>query len=295
MELKTNEEHLVMLSVQCEIGAPKMIFPYDVSHNGKVSTRMGMGGICYNIKVGSPALGWIGEHIEPGISAVFKQAERKREEWLGLHIPTCIGNEARVVSGDGKGAKGIITGLHTAVLIDFASEDMEKLAIGDKILIKSYGLGLELIEFPRLKCMNLVPSLLGKVIDRLTRGSKPNIKIRAEIPPELMGSGLGITSPLYVDYDIMTSDKKVLESLGITNMRIGDIVAIYDHFALYGPCYKKGAITIGVVIHGDSVIAGHGPGVLPIFTSEDKEEVELEVSPDANIGCYLKCGIYRKT
>jgi hypothetical protein len=33
-----------------------------------------------------------------------------------------------------------------------------------------------------------------------------------------------------------------------------------------GPLYRAGRITIGVIVHGDSTVSGHGPGVTPLLT-----------------------------
>src|SRR3989338_10056285 len=52
---------------------------------------------------------------------------------------------------------------------------------------------------------------------------------------------------------------------GITyNVKIGDSVFGWEG---YGWSYKKGAVSIAVVVHGDSHLAGHGPGVQTVMTS----------------------------
>ncbi len=290
--LKTNKDKLVEIAVQGEISHPTMWYLYEVSHQGRVEDRVtGCGGICYNVKIGDDALGWVADHLEPGVTVVYSQKEEKREETLGLHVSVCVGNKAIVISGDAKGEHGVVTGLHTGVLIDFAQDVLEKLCIGDKILIKAYGTGLKLLDFPEIKCMNITPDLLEKICN--FDGNTLNIKVRKSVPSNLMGSGIGVISSSYVDYDIMTSDEKLLQKYGLKDLKLGDIVLIEDHFCGYGPAYRKGTLTVGVVVHGDSLYSGHGPGVLPFLTSEKKGEIKITFDDKANIGYYLGCGKFR--
>jgi len=115
------------------------------------------GGITYNVRVGDLAVGWAADQVEPGVSVKHKESEDANR---ALNILACVGNEAIVVSGDAKGDRGVVTGKHGGiehVLIDFPPETLEKLLIGDKILIKAFGLGLELVDYPEIKVMNIDP------------------------------------------------------------------------------------------------------------------------------------------
>ena len=68
--------------------------------------------------------------------------------------------------------------------------------------------------------------------------------------------------------------------------------AIIDHDSTVGWSYRKGAVSIGVIIHGDSMYSGHGPGCQTIMTSA-AGRIAPKVTAGANIGRYLKLGIYR--
>ena len=48
----------------------------------------------------------------------------------------------------------------------------------------------------------------------------------------------------------------------------GDFVALLDHDNRYGRAYRKGAISIGIIVHSDCLLAGHGPGVTTLMTCE---------------------------
>lgn len=76
---------------------------------------------------------------------------------------SCVGNRATVVTGDAKGGQGTVIGKHGGiehVLIDFPSELMEQLIIGDRVLVKSFGVGLKLLDCPNIKLLNMDPALL---------------------------------------------------------------------------------------------------------------------------------------
>ena len=146
--IRTNIDKLVKISVMGEVSSPVFArSTYRISADGKPVVLPGVGGITYNIRVGDLATGWMADHVEPGVSIKNKEKTDRFPSGanMALNVLACVGNEAKVVSGDAKGAKGVVTGKHGGiehVLVDFSPEVMEKLLIGDKILIKAYGVGL---------------------------------------------------------------------------------------------------------------------------------------------------------
>ncbi len=124
------------------------------------------------------------------------------------------------------------------------------------------------------------------------RGGKLEVPVAGIVPGMLMGSGLGQANTSSGDYDIQTSDPKTLAEHGLDALRLGDVIAIVDHDSSYGWCYRRGAATIGIVIHGDSRLSGHGPGVTTVLTSSTGHIVP-RVSKGANVGKYLKLGRFR--
>ena len=110
--------------------------------------------------------------------------------------------------------------------------------------------------------------------------------VAAVIPAYLMGSGLGAMEVFGSDYDIMTRDPEAYEKFHLGKLRFGDLVYIQDHQCFHGPDYLRGSGTVGVIIHGDSHLAGHGPGVTPIMTCRESILVP-EVCDTANIAFYL--------
>lgn len=293
--LKTNEKQLIMMSVQGRISNPGGPRAHSVDAQGKPFLLPGIGGIVYNVKVGDLAFGWEADHIEPGVSTILDEKDRYDRPNAGYNFYACIGNQAIIKTGDAKDRTGIVTGHHGGaehVIIDFPDDVLNKLSLDDKILIKGYGQGLKLLDFPEIAIYNLDPGLLKKM-GIIKKGNKLQAPVTAEIPAELMGSGTGSLMMGAGDYDIMTTDRNFIRKHGLDKIRLGDIVALLDHDNLYGRSFRKGAITIGVVIHGDCRYAGHGPGVSTLLTSA-KPLIEPIIKLDANIAKILKNGRFRK-
>lgn len=109
-----------------------------------------------------------------------------------------------------------------------------------------------------------------------------------------MGSGMGAPHVAKGDYDIMTSDPETVKEYKLDKIRFGDFVALMDHDNRYGRAYRQGAVTIGVVVHSDCLIAGHGPGVTTIMTC-GTSLIEPVIDPRANIADLLEIGAAAKT
>lgn len=279
--LPINRDRLVMLSVQGEVSHPDVWSrSYDVGFDGRPRLLPGTGGIAYNVRVGDPAFGWAGDHVEPGVSVKAKEKEAN----LGLNTFACIGNRAVVVSGDAKGQEGVVTGKHGGiehVLVAFPPDVLDKLTVGDKVLIRAYGQGMEIAGFPGVAVMNASPDLL-EGMGVAVRGDKLVVPVVAEVPAALMGSGIGTLTSARGDYDITTQDRALIQETGLDGLRLGDLVAIKDRASHWGRQYRRGAVEIGVVIHTDSFVAGHGPGVTTILSCLEGEITPV-LDPEANI------------
>jgi hypothetical protein len=200
-----------------------------------------------------------------------------------------VGNEAIVVNGDGKGARGVVTGKHGGiehVLIDFPSGILDKLVLGDKILVKAFGTGLKLVDFPEIKVFNMDPALLT-AWDPQPKENKLLVPVTHVVPAAVMGSGLGANQVNSGDYDIQMFDKAVVDQYKLETLRLGDLVAIVDADHSFGRIYRQGAVSVGVVIHSNCVTAGHGPGVTTLMTSSDGKIVPL-INREANVASLLK-------
>ncbi|TET19772.1 MAG: DUF4438 domain-containing protein [Candidatus Cloacimonadota bacterium] len=296
--IKTNKEKVVMISVQGKVANPmKRGGQHMVDSEGVPFLLPGTGGITYNVKVGDRAFGWAGDHVEPGVSTILNEEKRYDPPTRGYNFYACIGNEAVIVTGDAKGKKGVVTGHHGGiehVLIDFPDDALKKMTLDDKILIKGYGQGFRLLGYPDIYVYNLDPRLFFKM--GITENKKKGVirvPVACIIPGMLMGSGVGSTSLGTGDYDIMTTDKGLIKKLGLEKLRFGDFVAIKDHDNIFGRSYRKGAITIGIVIHSDCKLAGHGPGVTTLLAASTPL-IEPVIKRTANLADILKVGRRRR-
>jgi hypothetical protein len=289
--LKTNVEKLIKISVMGEIASPTIRSVYNVSATGKPLVLPGVGGITYNLRVGDPACGWEADHVEPCVSVENKENDARSGQAANtaFNVLSCVGNQAIVATGDGKGAKGVVTGKHGGiehVLIDFPSEVLENLLLGDRILVKAYGLGLKLLDFPDIKVLNMDPGLL-EAWNPKPNGAKLEVPVTHIVPAAIMGSGLGANQVNSGDYDIQLFDEVVVEQYGLESLRLGDLVAIIDADHSFGRIYRQGAVSVGVVVHTNCVTAGHGPGVTTLITSSDGKIVP-QIDKNANVASLLK-------
>ena len=289
--LNTNAAKLIKISVMGEIASPIIRSVYNVSATGQPLVLPGVGGITYNLRVGDQACSWEADHVEPGVSAENKENDARSGQAANtaFNVLSCVGNEATVVSGDGKRAKGVVTGKHGGiehVLIDFPPTILEKLALGDRILVKAFGTGLRMVDFPKIKVFNMDPALLEKWNPQ-AKGDKLEVPVTHIVPAAIMGSGLGANQVNSGDYDIQLFDKTVVDQYGLESLRLGDLVAIIDADHSFGRIYRQGAVSVGVVIHTNCVTAGHGPGVTTLMTSPEGKIVPL-LKKEANIASLLK-------
>jgi len=285
MVLETNKGRLPVVSVMGEVSHPLQRQPYRIGHDGVPRVVAGAGGITYNLRVGDPALGWAGDHVEPGVSTKNTDALCN----AAYNTLSCVGNVAYIVSGEAKGDKGYVTGTHGGiehVLIDFEPDILDRLAIGDKVQVRACGQGLALQAYPTVRIMNLDPNLLERMNIREDGAGGLEVGVTAVIPAELMGAGIGVGVPEHGDYDITTQDVETLKQHGLENMRFGDLVAVKDRSSLYGRSYRKGAVEIGVVVHSDSMIAGHGPGFATLLTA-NHGEIRPVLDKQANVAFLL--------
>lgn len=130
----------------------------------------------------------------------------------------------------------------------------------------------------------LDPELLEKMGINVEKG-KLIVPVTAEFPAYIMGSGYGM-SPVTLDYDIQTTCPISNDELEIDRLRFGDVVALRDQLNWFGRGFYKGAITIGVVCHGWSNMAGHGPGVTTIMSTKSGR-ILPKIDSKANISYYL--------
>ncbi len=286
MTIRDNRDRLVTISVMGQIHHPTIGHSgtFKLYHDGTSGVLPSVGGITYNVKLGDCVYDKVCDHVEPGVS--MKNPDSKEND--ALVMLACIGNEARVVSGDARGAKGFVTGFHGGIehtLLWFSPDDMENMLPGDRILIKSHGQGLSLTDFPEIMLTGVDPALLDRM-NLSVQSEKLIVPVAARIPAHLMGAGQGMGSGHTGDYDLMTADREELARHHLDRLRYGDIVLLENCDNTYGRGYLTGAVSIGVVVHSDCTIMGHGPGISTLMTTK-RPLIEGVPDEHANLADYM--------
>jgi Domain of unknown function (DUF4438) len=271
-KLRLNSDEMVMQTVLGQIAHPiGRANPYRIGQDGVPRMLPGTGGITISHRIGDPCVGLAADHVEPGVAL-----HNNGQEIVGgrygpnraLLTSACVGNRARVASGPATGATGLVTGKHGGinhVLVDFDAKTLLRLNIGDRVQIYACGLGLQLLDFPQVSVSNCAPSLLRRWGLR-RRGGRLDVPVTHTLPAAILGSGLGKNSVWRGDVDIQLFDGLTRRRNGLETLRFGDLVAVIDSDSRYGAAWRSGRVTIGVVVHSDSTVSGHGPGVTVLLT-----------------------------
>jgi hypothetical protein len=270
MSIRANFDEIISVSVMGEVAAPSMpplpAMPYALSSEGEPFLLPAYGSIVYNVSVGDSAYGWLADCVHPSVSIKAKDANGN----LGLNILACVGNVAMVMTGDAKGAKGVVTGksgrFSEHVIVHFAPEARQQMCVGDKIVVRAKGVGLRLPGHPDIKLKATSPELLAALEVSTTDDGKLAVPVVATVPAHLLGAGSGLTSE-GGSIHIQTADRAALAAAGLDRLRLGDVVALGDYDSVWGHGYLRGAVGIGVVGQGDSPRAGYGPGLTLLMTS----------------------------
>ena len=284
--LKTNKDRLIVTAVQAVV-QPSGGRGYGSTWEGKSKMTQGTASINYTVSIGDPVWGYASaDHVEPDVTVQGRDKSGASD--CAIAILGCIGNEARVVSGDAKGAAGYYIGRHAGAddLVWFPKEVLEDLALDDKIQVKAKGCGLQIEGFEDVKLNKMSPELLEAMGVTVEDGELV-IPVVAEIPGWILGAGVGWDASVeVVDYDIQTTCPEVVEELNLKSLRLGDVIAIPDHYDAWGRGRYEEAMTIGVIVHGFSSSGGHGPGVNPIMAALPGK-IKTKIDPHANVAYYL--------
>ncbi len=280
--LRTNAQDLVAMAVAGAVSQPTLRAPGYIPDNDGLSVVLpGMSGVVYNVRTGDPAFGWAADHVEPGVSI----AAANEQHDYAMHYLTCIGNDAVVTSGLAAGARGIVSGEHARLLVDFPDAVYDLINVGDMVQIKAFGRGLALLDYPHVELKKMSPRLLEAMRIEAIDDRRIRVPVAMELPIRIMGSGAELNSE-FVDQDLMSGDRDMMRETRIDQMKLGDLIAINHADHRYGRSYREGAVSIALCIHGDSVMTGHGPGILTLMTCAEPC-IEWVIDPQANVGNYL--------
>ncbi|HIM84941.1 MAG TPA: DUF4438 domain-containing protein [Acidimicrobiia bacterium] len=282
--LATNEADLVAVSVAGAVAHPGFpglpAEPYRLSADGTPFLLPTYGGIVYNVSVGDRAFGWAADCIHPGVSIGQVDDNRNR----GLNVLACVGNRARVMTGEAAKTAGVVTGksgrFSEQVIVHIPREARSRMAVGDHILVRAEGVGLTLTDHPDVSLKGISPGLLAALPAQEGEGQVA-FGVTAQIPAHLVGAGLGLTSE-GGSLHMQSTDRELLRELGLDRLRLGDLVALEDTDSRYNHGYLRGARAIGVVASTDGPRAGYGPGIAILMTAPAGQLGSFE-SPATNL------------
>ena len=261
---------------------------YATTWDGRPKITVGMGGIVLNVKIGDPVFGWYADHINAGVAVSDPDASRR----TALNVFSCLGNRAKILSGDAKGSEGTVVGKTfffsartPGLVVHYDAGTLPRLAIGDRCEVEAHGVGLSIEDFPDIRVLSMSPTIFNAL--NLEAGSgKLRVPVAMEIPGKMMGVGVGGGPTEMGAWDIQSCSPQLNKELGLERLRFGDFVAVRDVDADWGRGVYDGGIIVGVISHGASELGGYGPGVAPVFSSK-KGRIEPIIDSKANVAYYL--------
>jgi len=243
--------------------------PYRIDRDGRPYVPAGDGGIVLGLQLGDSVFGLAADHAAPGACLVHPDPASRH----ALASYACIGNQAWVRTGQAAGARGAVLGQRGEegrVIVGLGQADLARLRPGDEVAVRACGQGLRPPGLPAdVAIMNLDPGLLARLPVELPPSSPPGddaaavtVGVRMTVPSRLAGNGIGRPSVGW-DLDLQLPPPG---PDGAGDLLLGDLVAVTDIDARYNMGYRRGWVTVGVVMHGTSPLPGHGPGITPILT-----------------------------
>jgi hypothetical protein len=257
--------NLLGLVEQPEFGST----PYRVSADGSSYVPVGDGGIVLGVRLGESVFARDADHAAPGACLVHPDEGARQ----ALTVYSCIGNQVVVRTGLAVGARGIVVGQRGEagrVIVRLAQDDLARLRPADQIAVRAYGQGWRPAGFPaEVTVLNTDPAAFAALPIAVTGdGRRVLASVRMVVASLLAGNGIGRPAAGW-DLDLQLSAPGAQSGDGgggTGRVLLGDLLAVSDLDARWNMGYRRGWLTVGLVVHGASPLPGHGPGITPILT-----------------------------
>jgi hypothetical protein len=257
--------NLLGLVEQPEFGST----PYRVSADGSSYVPVGDGGIVLGVRLGESVFARDADHAAPGACLVHPDEGARH----ALTVYSCIGNQVVIRTGLAAGARGIVVGKRGEegrVIISLAQEDLARLRPADQVAVRAYGQGWRPAGFPaEVTVLNTDPAAFAALPIAVTGdGRRVLASVRMVVASLLAGNGIGRPAAGW-DLDLQLSAPGAQSGDGgggTGRVLLGDLLAVSDLDARWNMGYRRGWLTVGLVVHGASPLPGHGPGITPILT-----------------------------
>jgi hypothetical protein len=234
--------------------------PYRIDADGAPYVPVGDGGIVLGVRLGDGVWQHPGDHAAPGACLVHHDPAAG----YALAAQACVGNPVTVRTGAAAGRTGVVIGKRGEggrVIAAFPQETLRLLRPGDQLAVRGRGTGAE-DPVPGVTIRNIDPALLA-LLPVTVLPDAIDVGVRAQLPSKLVGNGIGRPTPMWdLDLQLTPATARRYDAAGL---RLGDLVAITDLDARFNAGYRRGWVTIGLVVHGGSPQPGHGPGVVALL------------------------------
>jgi hypothetical protein len=255
---------------QAEVG----LEPFRVSRDGEPYVPVGDGGIVLGLRLGDTASAPETDHAAPGASLVHPDPAAA----YALCAQACVGNPVQVRTGEAAGARGAVLGKRgegERVLVVLEPEDLRRLRPGDAVTVRGCGQGAA-APAPGVTALNAAPGLL----EALGVESGPDAVragVRGVWSSRVIGNGIGRPTPLW------SLELSLPRPPDAPVLALGDLVAVSDLDARFNAGFRRGWMTIGLVVHGGSPLPGHGPGLTVLLTGP-AERFDVRVEGEGHCG-----------
>jgi hypothetical protein len=230
--------------------------PYRIDRDGRPYVAVGDGGTVLGLRLGDSAFDHAGDHAAPGVCLVHP-SDDARHALVGL---SCLGDTVTVRTGDAAGATGVVLGKRGGgqrVITVFRQDVLRRLRPNDQVAIASRGQGSR-AQAANVSQMNATPEAIGLLGVRAVKG-RLDVGVRTTLTSKVVGNGIGRPMAMW-DVDLQVGPALA------PGLRLGDLVAVDDLDARTNAGYRKGYVSIGVVVHGASPQPGHGPGLTVLLS-----------------------------
>jgi hypothetical protein len=235
--------------------------PYLVDVDGAPYVPVGDCGVVLGVRLGDSVFAHDADHAAPGVTLAHPDPGARH----GLTAFACLGNEAVVRDGAMAGAVGRVIGKRGEagrVIVGFGDDVLAGLAPGDAIMVRAIGQGDRPpdLQDAGVRMLNTDARLLPPLGVRV--GKRVAVPVRACVPSRVVGNGIGRPADMW-DVDLTITAESL--PTWAPRLLLGDLVAVEDLDVRHNIGYRRGWVTVGVVVHGGSPLPGHGPGLMPML------------------------------
>ncbi|QNK82154.1 DUF4438 domain-containing protein [Nakamurella sp. PAMC28650] len=256
--------------------------PYLTDADGRPYVPTGDGGVVLGLHLGDSVFGFDADHASPAVSLIHPEQAARH----ALTSFACLGNRVTVRTGAAAGAVGAVLGKRGEqgrVLAWFPQDVLAQMVPGDAMVVRAMGQGAGLPEpIAALggQLLNVDPAVLP-ALPVMVGDDGINVVVRGRVPSKLIGNGIGRPAHQW-DLDLQV-DTITAALVGLEVLRLGDLVAVDNLDVRHNAGYRRGWVTVGVVVTTSSPRAGLGPGLMPMLCVP-QQVIDVTAAPTDHVG-----------